>query len=336
MIRRFSPLWLALGTLLLALFCLGAGRYAVSPQHVLSILLGPWFSDGAAITPLERSVVEGIRLPRVLLAAFVGAGLAGAGAALQSLLRNPLAEPQLLGVSSGAAFGGVLAFLLVGDGWPVVAGAFVFGMLALVMVFWLATGASRQPSNSVLLVLAGIVVSAVFAAGVSLTKLLADPQNQLPAIVFWLMGSLGGGRWSAVMLIAGVVALGSTAALAWARPLNAIALGEAQAALLGVNVERTKRAAILITALMVGAVTATTGIIGFVGLIAPHWVRLVAGPDHRVVLPGAALLGAALVLAADAVARTVVQPAELPLGVLTAAIGGPMFLWMLRRFRSRV
>ena len=138
------------------------------------------------------------------------------------------------------------------------------------------------------------------------------------------------------MLVSGVVAVGCTAALAWARPLNAIALGEAQAALLGVNVERTKRAAIVITALTVGAVTATTGIIGFIGLIAPHWVRLLAGPDHRVVLPGSALLGAALVLAADAVARTVVQPAELPLGVLTAAIGGPMFLFMLRRFRSRV
>src|SRR5690606_24887064 len=124
--------------------------------------------------------------------------------------------------------------------------------------------------------------------------------------------------------------------LAWARPLNAIALGEAQAALLGVDVERTKRAVVVTAALAVGAVTATTGIIGFIGLVAPHWVRLLAGPDHRVVLPGAALLGAALVLAADAVARTAVQPAELPLGVLTAFIGGPMFLVMLRRFRSRV
>jgi iron complex transport system permease protein len=160
--------------------------------------------------------------------------------------------------------------------------------------------------------------------------------EQLRNIQFWLLGSLGGARWSAVGLVCSIVALAGAAALPWARPLNAIALGEAQAALLGVDVERTKRAAVLIAALAVGAVTATTGIIGFVGLIAPHWVRLVAGPDHRIVLPGSALLGAALVLAADAVARTVVQPAELPLGVLTAFIGGPMFVWMLRRFRNRL
>ena len=143
-------------------------------------------------------------------------------------------------------------------------------------------------------------------------------------------------RWSAVALVCALVAAACACALAWARPLNAIALGEAQAALLGVNVERVKRAVVLIAALAVGAVTATTGIIGFVGLIAPHWVRLVAGPDHRVVLPCSALLGAALVLAADVVARTIVQPAEMPLGVLTALIGVPLFLLMLRQFRGKV
>ena len=160
--------------------------------------------------------------------------------------------------------------------------------------------------------------------------------EQLRSLQFWLLGSLGGARWSAVMLVCAAVFVSCWAAASLASPLNAIALGEAQAALLGVDVERTKRRAIVITAVAVGAVTATTGIIGFIGLIAPHWVRMVAGPDHRIVLPASALLGAALVLAADTVARTVIAPAELPLGVLTAFIGVPMFLLMLRHFRGRI
>ena len=284
-----------------------------------------------------------IRLPRLVLAVAAGAGLAVAGALMQGLFRNPLADPGLIGISSGAALAAGLT-IVVGQrwfpdlphalgSWTLVLFAFIGGLAVTVLIYLFAQG--PMGTSVGVMLLAGVAVNAVAGAGLGYLNFIATDE-QLRNIQFWLMGSLGGGRWSAVMLIAGVVALGSTAALAWARPLNAIALGEAQAALLGVNVERTKRAAILITALMVGAVTATTGIIGFVGLIAPHWVRLVAGPDHRVVLPGAALLGAALVLAADAVARTVVQPAELPLGVLTAAIGGPMFLWMLRRFRSRV
>lgn len=335
MIRRFSPLWLALGTLLLALFCLGAGRYAVSPQHVLSILLGSWFSDGAAITPLERNVVEGIRLPRVLLAAFVGAGLAGAGAALQSLLRNPLAEPQLLGVSSGAAFGGVLAFLLVGDGWPVVAGAFVFGMLALAMVFWLATGASRQPSNSVLLVLAGIVVSAVFAAGVSLTKLLADPQNQLPAIVFWLMGSLSAA--DSGKLILAVPVIGSSLLLLWSLrfSLMALAVGEEDARSLGIKVGRVRLLTLLAVGLIAACSVALCGIVGWVGLVVPHLVRLLLGSGHRTFMLNCMLGGAAYLIAVDTLARSV-SALEIPLGVLTALLGAPLFAILVRRLGRSV
>lgn len=211
--------------------------------------------------------------------------------------------------------------------------AFAGGLVVTLLIYLFAQGTNGTHIG--LMQLAGVAVNALAGAGLGYLNFVATDE-QLRNIQFWLLGSLGGARWSAVALVGMLVAAACAAALAWARPLNAIALGEAQAALLGVDVERTKRAVVVIAALAVGAVTATTGIIGFVGLIAPHWVRLVAGPDHRVVLPGAALLGAALVLAADAVARTVVQPAELPLGVLTAFIGGPLFLWMLRRFRGRV
>jgi iron complex transport system permease protein len=186
-----------------------------------------------------------------------------------------------------------------------------------------------------LMLLAGVAVNALAGAGLGFLSFLATDE-QLRNIQFWLLGSLGGTRWSAVILVFAIVSVAVGLGLMRAGALNAIALGEGQAALLGVDVEREKRWIVLICALAVGAVTATTGIIGFVGLIAPHWVRLVAGPDHRVVLPASALLGAALVLAADVVARTMMQPAELPLGVLTAFIGVPLFLAMLRRFKGRV
>ncbi len=341
-LSRGTTLWV--GTALVAVaFVVAAisGAYHISLGQLWG-LIGRGLSGGPLDSP-EQLVFLNIRLPRLVLAVAAGAGLAVAGALMQGLFRNPLADPGLIGISSGAALAAGLT-IVVGQrwfpdlphalgSWTLVLFAFIGGLAVTVLIYLFAQG--PMGTSVGVMLLAGVAVNAVAGAGLGYLNFIATDE-QLRNIQFWLMGSLGGGRWSAVMLIAGVVALGSTAALAWARPLNAIALGEAQAALLGVNVERTKRAAILITALMVGAVTATTGIIGFVGLIAPHWVRLVAGPDHRVVLPGAALLGAALVLAADAVARTVVQPAELPLGVLTAAIGGPMFLWMLRRFRSRV
>jgi len=217
--------------------------------------------------------------------------------------------------------------------WTLVAAAFTGSLLVTVLVYALSQqdGATRVG----LMLLAGVAINALAGAGLGYLTFLATDE-QLRNIQFWLLGSLGGARWSAVALVLSVVTAAVGSGIALARPLNAIALGEAQAALLGVPVERVKRLAVLLTALAVGAVTATTGIIGFIGLVAPHCVRLVAGPDHRIVLPGSALLGAALVLAADSVARTMVKPAELPLGVLTAFVGVPFFLLLLRHFRSRV
>ena len=270
-------------------------------------------------------------------------GLGLAGALMQGLFRNPLADPGLIGVSSGAALAAA-SFIVMGNlwfpdlpralgSWTLVSMAFMGGLVVTFLIYALAQ--SQGGTRMGLMLLAGIAVNALAGAGLGYLSFLATDE-QLRNLQFWLLGSLGGARWSAVVLVGAVVILACGAGLTLARPLNAIALGEAQAVLLGVDVERTKRWAIWVCALAVGAVTATTGMIGFVGLIAPHWVRMVAGPDHRIVLPGSALLGAALVLAADAVARTAVKPAELPLGVLTAFIGVPMFLFMLRHFRGRV
>jgi iron complex transport system permease protein len=284
-----------------------------------------------------------IRLPRLLMGVAAGAGLGLAGALMQGLFRNPLADPGLIGVSSGAALAAAVTIVLGAQwfpelprtlgSWTLVAMAFAGGLAVTALIHTLAQvgGATRMG----LMLLAGVAVNALAMSGLGFLNFISTDE-QLRNLQMWLMGSLGGARWGAVALVSAVVTAAVAAGMALARPLNAIALGEAQAVLMGVPVERTKRLAVLVTALAVGAVTAATGIIGFIGLVAPHWVRLVAGPDHRVVVPGSALLGAALVLAADAVARTAVQPAELPLGVLTACIGVPLFLAMLRQFRGKV
>lgn len=344
-VSRLAPRTvLGLGTLLLlAAFVWGSARgaFTISPGQLLDVLADLFASQ--AEPSQERLVFLNIRLPRLVLGVAAGMGLGVAGALMQGLFRNPLADPGLVGISSGAALAAgvtiVLGASLFPDlpralgSWTLVLAAFAGGLLVTFGVYMLAQGPGG--TNVGLMLLAGVAINALAGAGLGFLNFLATDE-QLRNIQFWLLGSLGGARWSAVVLVSVLVAV--AVAIGWSRAgaLNAIALGEAQASLLGVPVERVKRQAVLATALAVGAVTATTGMIGFIGLIAPHWVRLVAGPDHRIVIPASGLLGGALVLAADSVARTMLAPAELPLGVLTAVIGVPMFLGLLRHFRARV
>nr|WP_245638709.1 iron ABC transporter permease [Hydrogenophaga palleronii] len=333
---------LLLGLLLLLtlLWSAGQGAYSLPLSELPAVLLG------AVTTAAPGSgadlVFFHIRLPRLVLGLVAGAGLGMAGALMQGLFRNPLADPGLIGVSSGAALAAgttiVMGHLWFPDmpralgSWTLVLMAFAGGLAVTVLIYLLSRGEGGTRVG--LMLLAGIAVNALAGAGLGLLSFLATDE-QLRNLQFWLLGSLGGARWSAVVLVSALVAL--ACALGWrlARPLNALALGEAQAVLLGVPIERVKQTVIVVTALAVGAITASTGIIGFIGLVAPHMVRLVAGPDHRWVLPGSALLGAVLVLLADAVARTLMQPAELPLGVLTALVGVPFFLALLRGAHGR-
>jgi iron complex transport system permease protein len=320
---------LLLVLMLVALLAMGAGRYSIDPLQVLQILLAPLIGEGQW-TVLEQRVVENVRLPRVLLAAVIGAGLAGAGAALQSLFRNPLAEPQLLGVSSGAAFGGVLAFLLAGDGWPVALGALVFGLLALLVVFWLAGGKESRGSGTVLLVLAGIVVSAVFASGVSLIKLVADPQNQLPAIVFWLMGSLSAADSAKLMLALPCISASLLLLYGLRFHLMALAVGERDAYSLGIPVRRVRALALLAVGVITASSVAVCGVVGWVGLVVPHLVRMSLGADHRTFMLNTVLAGACYLILVDTLARSISQM-EIPLGVLTALLGAPLFAFLIRR-----
>ena len=331
---------MALLAVLTLLWASAQGAYAIAPAQLLR-MLGQWLSGQGGQQGGEELVFLHIRLPRLLLGVVAGAGLGLAGALMQGLFRNPLADPGLIGVSSGAALAAAFTIVLGAAWWPgaklglgsgvLALAAFGGGMAVTVLIYLLAQ--TQSGTRMGLMLLAGIAINALAAAGLGYLSYVSSDE-QLRNLQLWLMGSLGQSRWTTVLLVGSTVLICGAAAQRLARPLNALALGEAQAQLLGVPVERSKRLAVVITALAVGAVTSATGIIGFIGLVAPHGVRLIAGPDHRVVLPCSALLGAALVVGADALARTVVQPAEMPLGVLTAFIGVPLFLWMLRQFRS--
>ena len=279
-----------------------------------------------------RTIVLELRLPRAVLSALVGGGLALAGAVFQALLRNPLAEPYLLGVSSGAAVGAVGAVAL---GWSAVApwstpvAAFIGALVSIVVVFHIAAGVGRALDTRVLL-LAGVVIGAFFNALTLLILNFADVETFRSA-VFWMMGGLSGTGWREAGMLAGPIAAATLVLLALARPLNLLALGEETALYLGTRVEHVKRVAFFAASLLVAVAVAASGAIGFIGLIIPHAVRLLWGSDHRLLLPASMLAGAAFLLAADTLARTVAAPAELPVGVVTALVGVPVFLVLLTR-----
>ncbi|MDD0815479.1 iron ABC transporter permease [Curvibacter sp. HBC28] len=332
--RHPGLLW-GLSSLLLA----ATGLAALTGAYQLDVLrLGALLWSPEARASADGLVFLHIRLPRLVLGLAAGAGLGLAGALMQGLFRNPLADPGLIGVSSGAALAAASTIVLGTWWWPglsrslggaaLVLGAFGGGLLVCALIYGLARSPGGLRVESMLL--AGVGVNALAGAGLGTLSFLATDE-QLRNLQFWLMGSLGGARWASVTLLVGVVGLAGGLACRLARGLNVLALGEAQAVLSGLRLESLKRQAVALTALLVGAITAFTGVIGFVGLIAPHAVRLLAGSDHRYLLPGSALLGAVLVVGADALARVLVQPAELPLGVLTAYVGVPVFLTLLRR-----
>ena len=337
---------MALLALAAFVFAAGQGAFAIDAARLPAITwqaLLHWWAGGTGEASVEQQVFATIRLPRLVMGLAAGAGLGLAGALMQGLFRNPLADPGLIGVSSGAALAAA-ALIVMGalwfpsvprslGSWPLMLSAFVGGLVTTGLIYGLAQWGGGTRIGVMLL--AGVAINALAMAGLGLLSFLSTDE-QLRNLQLWLMGSLGSTRWPVALAACVVVAIAMALAMRLAQPLNAIALGEAQATLMGVSVERSKRLAVIVAALVVGCITAACGMIGFIGLVAPHWVRLIAGPDHRVVLPASALLGAAMVVFADAFARTVVAPAELPLGVLTALVGVPLFLAMLRQFRRQI
>ncbi|HET9444078.1 MAG TPA: iron ABC transporter permease [Acidimicrobiales bacterium] len=333
--RRVGPLG-GLTVVLAAtiLVSAGVGAVPIRPLQALAMLADrAGLHLGVAYSAQQDAVLWAIRLPRVVLGTVVGAGLGLSGAALQGVFRNPLADPGLIGVSSGAALGAVAAIVLglgaVGAATLPVA-AFAGGLAATLAVYALARRDGR--TEVVTLVLTGVAVNAIVGAGIGLLTLLADDQ-QLRSLVFWSLGSLGSATWPAVAASAPLVALGLVLIPRFAVSLNLLVLGEREAFHLGVHPERVRMALVALCALTTGAAVAAAGIVGFVGLVVPHLVRLAWGPDHRLALPASALGGAIAVVVADLLARTAAAPTEVPLGVVTGAAGGPFFLWLLHRTR---
>lgn len=318
---------MALGgfALLACLSGLLLGAAPLSPSTVWSAVTDP----GA--DPAARSILLSLRLPRVVAGMLTGASLAVSGALFQALLRNPLAEPYLLGVSSGAAFGVVGALTLglpwLGAGGLVIPGL-VGALLAIGIVFRVASAVGRLDTH--IMILAGVVVAAFFGAGVMLLLTMARG-DAMRAAVLWTMGSLSGVSWSMTLGLAVYSVVSTLAALALARHLNALALGEETAAHLGTRVETVKRASYLLASLLAAAAVSVAGVIGFIGLVVPHAVRLVWGADHRYLIPLCFLAGGGVLVLADTLARTTFRPLELPVGVVTALLGVPLFLVLLRK-----
>ena len=337
-----------------ALALLPLGLLVLAGAMLAGVLLGParisaaglfaTLADALGLAPLpaeharDAAVLGVVRAPRVLMAALIGAGLGAAGAAMQGLFRNPLADPGLIGVSAGAALAAVAAIVLGGSLFGAAAGlvglwllplaAFAGGLLATLLMARLGTVGGV--ASVATLLLAGVAVNALAGALTGVLVFMAD-DRQVRDITFWTLGSLAGARWAQLPVVLALVGVPLLLLCALARPLNALLLGEAEAFHLGVRVEAVKRLAVVLAAVAVAAGVAFTGLIGFVGLVVPHLVRLGFGADHRLVLPGAALLGAALLVLADLAARSLAAPAELPVGVVTALLGAPFFLWLLRR-----
>ncbi len=343
--RRTAIVFLSVALGCVAVAGVAIGSVAIGPGQILAIVASKLgLSTDIVFTPVQEAVVVSIRGPRVVAAILVGAALGVSGSALQGLFRNPLADPGLIGLTNGAATGAGIVIVALGESsrvfsamgplvqYAVPLAAFAGAALTTLLVYRLSTIDGRACVRTMLL--AGIAVTALSGSVLGLLSYISD-DTSLRDLTLWMMGSMGAVNWTGVAIMAPAVALATWVLVRRAPALNALLLGEAEARHLGVNVDATKRLVIVLTALAVGVAVAFTGPIGFIGLVVPHVLRLAFGPDNRLVVPGSALLGAMLLVGADIVARTIADPAEVPIGILTSLMGAPLFLSLLLRERRR-
>lgn len=322
--RRFAVLGAVFAAALFGSVLLG--RFSVTPKELFRLLLSrltetePGWRDGA------ENVVFQIRLPRVAAAALIGAALAVAGVSYQGMFRNPMVSPDILGASTGAGFGAALAILLGAGYFGISASAFVFGLLAVAVAY--AVSCMSRTNQTIALILAGMMVSSLFSAGTSYLKLVADTQQQLPAITYWLMGSLSSIKPRDVLFLVIPVTLGLVPLLILSWRMNLLTLGEEEARSMGVNTRLLRFTVILCATLLTASSVAVSGMIGWVGLVIPHFCRMLFGYDYRRLIPAAALFGASFLIVVDDIAR-LATAGEIPLGILTAFVGAPIFLYLI-------
>lgn len=310
------------------LIALCSGRYFVSPDKVVGILLAPALGMPGDVTPIDISVVQNVRIPRIVLAVFVGAGLAVAGAALQGLFSNPLASPDTLGVANGAAFGAALSMLFTETMLIIQVSALIFGMVAIMCTYMISL--VRGKSNVLMVVLAGVVVSSFFVALISLVKYVADTETKLPSITYWLMGSMAGISYKTLMtgiplMLAGIAII---FLLRWR--INILTLSEEEAKAMGIQVKQIRWTVILAATTVTAAAVSMCGQVGWVGLLVPHISRMVVGSNYKYVIPFSIGTGAIFMVIVDTLARSAIA-AEIPLSILTAIIGAPFFAYLLRK-----
>ena len=320
---------MAIALVLLALVSLGTGPVDIVPSQVASLL---WSADATEASSAEAVIVRSIRSPRVLLAILVGALLALSGAVMQGFFQNPMADPYIIGVSSGSALGATLALALSIDFWlfglhSVSVFAFAGALVVTFLVYAISLRGGRVPVT--VLLLTGVAIGSLAAALTSFVMITSH--ESLHRILFWLMGSLSSRRWEHVQMVWPYAVIGIVVLQIYAKDLNMLLQGEESARYLGVDVERVKMVLLFVVALLTAAAVAVSGIIGFVGLVVPHIMRLLVGPDHRRLFPASILGGAILMVGADILARTLIAPAEIPIGVITSVIGCPFFLLLLSR-----
>jgi iron complex transport system permease protein len=325
LIRRAVLLVLPLLLLFVSLF---VGRLDVGPTDVLRILAAQLFPVARSWPESIETIVIQIRLPRALMAMCVGAGLSVSGAAFQGMFRNPLVSPDVLGVSTAAGFGAALAILLSRSAFELQILAFGFGLTGAAITYMLARVYRTTPV--LMLVLSGVIVAAFFSALLSGAKFVADPENKLPAITYWLLGSFNAATLGTVAVVGPAIVFGTIGLLLVSWKLNLLSMGDEEARALGVRTEQLKTGIVVCATLISAAAVSTCGVIGWVGLVIPHVARTIVGPDHRRLLPAALSVGASYLLVIDDVARTV-STVEIPIGILTALVGAPYFAYLLRR-----
>lgn len=309
---------------------LGIGRYPVPPLDVVRVLGARLIGQESPVAGRVESVILVVRLPRVIAGFIVGAGLAVSGAAFQAIFKNPLVSSQILGVASGAGFGAAIAILLAESLILIQVSSFVFGLLAVFLTYMLSR--MRKRTSILMLVLSGIVISSLFSALTSMTKYVADPMNKMPAITFWLLGSLNHVSARQLYVLGPIMAasMGLIFVLRWR--INVLTMGDEEARSMGIDTEKLKAVIIVCATLITAASVCICGIIGWIGLVIPHIGRLLVGPDNRRLIPAAILLGGAFLILVDATARSV-SSSELPIGILTSVIGAPIFALLLRKSR---
>ena len=313
--------------LLIAVGSLALGAYAISPLEVCQIILARITGQGAGVDPMAANLVWEVRMPRVLAAAMVGAGLSATGALFQGLFKNPLAAPDTLGVSNGAGFGAALAIVLGLSGFGTQVGAIVFGLVAVGLAFAIV---SRGRASTVTLILSGMLIGSLFSSLVSLLKFVADPTEKLPQIVYWLMGSLSGVGYDAILAVLPLYLVFMAVLFLFRWKANVLSLGDAEARSFGIDVGRDRGIIIASCSVVTALTVSMSGIIGWVGIVVPHLARMLVGPDFRRLLPASISLGMCYLIAIDDLCRTV-SAFEIPIGVITGIIGVPMFLYFIYR-----